>query len=184
MGNRLTRIYTRSGDDGTTGLGDGARVAKNDARIICMGEIDELNSALGLLLSEPDVVGEMRESLTRMQHRLFDLGGALCVPGAPLGLEPDTLELERAMDHCNTSLAPLKEFILPGGCRAAATCHLARTICRRAERALVTLDHAQAVPPSAIRFVNRLSDYLFVIARVLNQAAGVADVLWRARGPQ
>lgn len=183
MGHRLTRIYTRTGDAGTTGLGDGERIAKNADRIVAMGEVDELNSALGLLLAESAVAGEMRALLTRVQHRLFDLGGALCMRGAPLALEPETAQLERAMDDCNAGLAPLREFILPGGSRAAAICHLARTICRRAERALVTLDQASAIPASALQFVNRLSDYLFVIARVLNQEAGVADVLWQPRKP-
>ena len=179
MGNRLTRIYTRTGDDGTTGLGDGARVRKDDARVIAMGEIDELNCALGLLLTEAAVAGDMRTVLTWAQHRLFDLGAALCVPGAPLALETETLELEQAMDAYNAGLQPLKEFILPGGGRAAAVCHLARAIGRRAERALVTLDHGSAVPHSALKFVNRLSDYLFVIGRVLNRSAGMADVLWQ-----
>lgn len=178
MANRLTRIYTRTGDDGTTGLGDGARIRKDDARVIAMGEIDELNSVLGLLLTEAAVAGDMRTVLTWVQHRLFDLGGALCVPGAPLALEAETLELEQAMDTYNVELPPLKEFILPGGSRAAAVCHLARAICRRAERAVVALDHSGVVPPSALKFVNRLSDYLFVIARTLNRSAGVADVLW------
>lgn len=180
MGNRLTRIYTRTGDDGSTGLGDGARILKDDARVIAMGEIDELNCALGLLLTETAVGGDLRALLTRIQHRLFDLGGALSVPGAPLTLEAETLELEQAMDACNAELSPLKEFILPGGCRAAAICHLARAICRRAERALVALSRGSTVPPSALKFVNRLSDYLFVIARVLNRSAGVADVLWKS----
>lgn len=180
MGNRLTRIYTRTGDNGTTGLGDGARIRKDDARVIAMGEIDELNCALGLLLAEAAVAGELRNLLTSVQHRLFDLGGALCVPGAPLALEAETLELEQAMDAYNAELPPLKEFILPGGDRVAAVCHLARAICRRAERALVALDGSSAVPSSALKFVNRLSDYLFVIARILNASAGVADVLWQA----
>lgn len=179
MGNRLTRIYTRTGDDGTTGLGDGTRIRKDNARVIGMGEIDELNCALGLLLTEAAVVGDMRAVLTRVQHRLFDLGGALCVPGAPLALEAETLELEQAMDAYNDELPPLKEFILPGGCRTAALCHIARATCRRSERALAALDHFSAVPPTALKFVNRLSDYLFVIARILNRSAGVADVLWQ-----
>lgn len=180
MGNRLTRIYTRTGDDGTTGLGDGTRIRKDDARVIAMGEVDELNCALGLLLTEAAVTGDMRTVLTWVQHRLFDLGAALCVPGAPLGLESETLELEQAMDACNAELPPLKEFILPGGCGAAAVCHLARAICRRAERAMVAADEGSALPPTALKFVNRLSDYLFVIARILNRSAGVADVLWQA----
>lgn len=180
MANRLTRIYTRTGDAGTTGLGDATRVAKDDARVIAMGEIDEANSALGVLLAEEAVTGAMAALLTRIQHRLFDLGGALCIPGAALALDAETLELEQAMDAYNAELPALREFILPGGTRAAAICHLARAICRRAERALVTLDRSSAVPPSALKFVNRLSDYLFVIARMLNRSAGVADVLWQS----
>lgn len=180
MANRLTRIYTRSGDDGSTGLGDGTRVGKDNTRIVALGEVDELNSALGLLLTQAAVSGEMRALLTRTQHRLFDLGGALCMPGAPLALDAEVLELEQAIDAYNAELTPLKEFILPGGAHPAAVCHLARATCRRAERALVALDRGGAVPTSAVKFVNRLSDYLFVIARVLNHSEGVADVLWQS----
>lgn len=180
MSQRLTRIYTRTGDAGTTGLADGSRLPKDDARIVALGEIDELNSALGVLLAETDLPGEMRALLTRVQHRLFDLGGALSLPGSDVALDAATAELELAMDRANAVLGPLKEFILPGGCRAAALCHLGRTACRRAERALVALDRGAAVPPTALKFINRLSDYLFVMARWSNREAGVPDVLWQS----
>ena len=169
MGNRLSKIYTRTGDSGTTGLGDGTRVAKDSARVTAYGTIDEANCAIGLVLaSAPEQVpDDIRELLTTVQHQLFDLGGELCIPGHAAIFDADIDALERALDAHNAELPPLKEFILPGGGEAAARCHLARTIVRRAERATVTLAHHDPVRPQAIGYLNRLSDLLFVLARVL-----------------
>ena len=178
MGNRLTKIYTRTGDDGTTGLGDGKRVAKDSARVSAYGTVDELNSALGVVLAQP-LPDALRDALTEVQHELFDLGGELCIPGSEMIQEADIVRLERRLDGFNEDLPPLKDFILPGGGAAAAHCHLARTICRRAERELVTLSHHDAVRSEAIRYLNRLSDLLFVLARVLARADGNGEVLWR-----
>lgn len=178
MGHRLSKIYTRTGDDGTTGLGDGTRVPKDHARVEAFGTVDELNSVLGLLLCE--ALGEnVRAALTRIQHTLFDLGGELCIPGRSVLAEAEVTALENQLDRLNEDLAPLKEFILPGGARAAALCHLARTVCRRAERRVYTLSRAEPVSPVSLKFLNRLSDLLFVMARALNQASGVPDVLWQ-----
>jgi len=178
MGHRLTKIYTRTGDDGTTGLGDGTRVPKDQARVEAFGTVDELNSVLGLLLCElPD--GEMHAALTRIQHTLFDLGGELCIPGRSVLTELQVTELENLLDRLNADLAPLKEFILPGGTRHAALCHLARSVCRRAERRVYTLSRTEAVSPVTLKYLNRLSDLLFVMARAANQASGTADVLWQ-----
>ncbi|MGA9422360.1 MAG: cob(I)yrinic acid a,c-diamide adenosyltransferase [Rhodanobacteraceae bacterium] len=178
MGNRLSRIYTRTGDDGTTGLGDGTRVAKDSARVAAYGTVDELNSAIGVVLAceLPDTTAEM---LTQIQHDLFDLGGELCVPGMALIEDADVTRLEHTLDQCNEGLPALKEFILPGGGMAAAQCHVARTVCRRAERVLVTLSHEAAVRPQATHYLNRLSDLLFVIARLLAREAGHGEVLWQ-----
>jgi cob(I)alamin adenosyltransferase len=178
MGFRLTRIYTRTGDDGSTGLADGSRVPKDDTRIEAIGAIDELNSALGLLLAE-SLPGEIRSALERVQHTLFDLGGELAVPGRSVLDKQQVTDLEQFLDQLNTRLDPLREFILPGGTRAAALCHLARSICRRAERRLVTLGRHATVAPVGRHFLNRLSDLLFVIARDLNRASGSADVPWQ-----
>ena len=178
MGKRLTRIYTRTGDDGTTGLTDGSRVPKDDPRIEAIGAVDELNSGIGVLLCEslPD---EIRDCLTGIQHRLFDLGGELSIPGYSL-LRADQVEyLEQRLDEMNAELPMLEEFILPGGCEAAAVCHLARTVCRRAERRLITLAGEEDINPVCIQYLNRLSDLLFVMARSLNRAAQQPDVLWR-----
>ncbi len=178
MGHRLTKIYTRTGDDGTTGLGDGTRVPKDHARVEAFGTVDELNSVLGLLLCElPD--DEMHSALTRIQHRLFDLGGELCIPGRSVIAEAQVTELENILDRLNADLAPLKEFILPGGTRGAALCHLARTVCRRAERRVYTLSRSETVSPVSLKYLNRLSDLLFVVARALNQAGGTPDALWK-----
>ena len=178
MGHRLTKIYTRTGDDGTTGLGDGTRVPKDHLRGEAFGSVDELNSVLGLLLCE--LPGdEMRATLTRIQHTLFDLGGELCVPGRSVLAEVQVTDLENILDQLNADLAPLKEFILPGGTRAAALCHLARTVCRRAERRVYTLSRSEPVSPVTLKYLNRLSDLLFVMARAMNQASGVPDVLWQ-----
>ena len=180
MGNRLSKIYTRTGDQGSTGLGDGRRVDKDDVRIEAIGAVDELNSALGLLLTE-SLPAAVRECLTHAQHMLFDLGGELSMPGHAL-LTPDAAtQLERTLDDFNGALPPLKEFILPGGNAAAATCHLARTICRRAERRAITLARAEAVNAAVLVYLNRLSDLLFVIARVLARADGGSEVLWQSR---
>jgi cob(I)alamin adenosyltransferase len=177
MGNRLSRIYTRTGDDGTTGLGDGARVSKDSARVTAYGTVDETNSALGVVLA-CELPEPVRETLTRVQHQLFDLGGELCIPGHAAIEDADVEALEATLDRFNADLPALKDFILPGGGMAAAQCHLARTICRRAEREVVTLSHHDAVRPQAIRYLNRLSDLLFVLARVLARASGHGEVLW------
>ena len=178
MGNRLSKIYTRTGDDGTTGLGDGSRVAKDSARVAAYGTVDEANSAIGLLLATtmPD---DVRALLTTVQHQLFDLGGELCIPGHAAIADADVDALERHLDHYNDGLPPLKDFILPGGGEAAARCHLARTIVRRAEREAVTLSRHEPVRPEAVRYLNRLSDLLFVLARVLARADGHGEVLWK-----
>ena len=178
MGNRLSKIYTRTGDGGTTGLGDGTRVAKDSARVEAYGTVDEANSALGLVLAA-ELPDEVRALLTRIQHQLFDLGGELCIPGHAAITDADIAALEDALDGFNDALPPLREFILPGGGEAAARCHLARTIVRRAERATVTLAREEAVRPEAVRYLNRLSDLLFVLARVLARASGHGEVLWR-----
>lgn len=178
MGNRLTRIYTRTGDDGTTGLGDGSRTPKDAMRIEAMGAVDELNSAIGVLLAN-DLDDTSRSTLTDIQHSLFDLGGELSMPGASVITDDRVMVLEDRMDTMNDGLAPLKEFILPGGSSAAAACHLARAICRRAERRLHSLSKTDTVNPASIRFVNRLSDLLFVLARHINKDAAIADVFWQ-----
>jgi cob(I)alamin adenosyltransferase len=177
MGNRLSKIYTRTGDDGTTGLGDGSRVSKDSARVSAYGTVDEANSAIGLLLAAPMDDG-IRTLLTSVQHQLFDLGGELCIPGHAAIEDADVDRLERELDRYNADLPPLKNFILPGGGEAAARCHLARTVVRRAERETVTLSHHDSVRPQAIRYLNRLSDLLFVLARVLARADGQGEVLW------
>ena len=178
MGNRLSRIYTRTGDDGTTGLGDGSRVAKDDPRVEAYGTVDEANSALGLVLAAgvPDAIGAL---LTSVQHQLFDLGGELCIPGHAAIAADDIDALEQALDAFNADLPALREFILPGGGEAAARCHLARTVVRRAERATVTLARAERVREEPIRYLNRLSDLLFVLARVLARADGHGETTWR-----
>jgi cob(I)alamin adenosyltransferase len=178
MGNRLTRIYTRTGDDGTTGLGDGSRTPKDAMRIEAMGAVDELNSAIGVLLAN-DLDDTSRSTLTDIQHSLFDLGGELSMPGASVITDDRVMVLEDRMDTMNDGLAPLKEFILPGGSSAAAACHLARAICRRAERRLHSLSKTDTVNPASIRFLNRLSDLLFVLARHINKDAAIADVFWQ-----
>lgn len=178
MGNRLSRIYTRTGDDGTTGLGDGSRTRKDSARVNAYGTVDEANSAIGLLLAS-DLPDGVRDLLTAIQHQLFDLGGELCIPGHAAISDEDVDRLEAHLDRHNADLPPLKDFILPGGGEAAARCHLARTIVRRAERETVTLSCTEAVRPQAVRYLNRLSDLLFVLARVLARASGHGEVLWR-----
>ena len=177
MGNRLSKIYTRTGDDGSTGLGDGSRTGKDALRVEAFGTVDEANSAIGVLLAV-ELPGDVRQLLTRIQHQLFDLGGELCIPGHAAIFDADIDALEAQVDHYNADLPPLKEFILPGGGDAAARCHIARTVVRRAERDAVTLSHHDAVRPEAIRYLNRLSDLLFVLARVLARAGGHGEVLW------
>lgn len=178
MGHRLSKITTRTGDAGETGLGDGARVAKDNPRIAALGDVDELNSALGMVLAE-DVPENLRLVFSEVQHDLFDLGGELSIPGHRLVKAEQVQRLERQLEAWNADLPPLKEFILPGGSRAAAAAHLARTVCRRAERSIVALGQKQAVSEHARQYLNRLSDLLFVAGRVLNRAAGSGDVQWR-----
>jgi len=178
MGNRLSKIYTKTGDDGTTGLGDGSRIAKDSARVAAYGTVDEANSAIGLVLA-CDIAQDIAALLTTAQHQLFDLGGELCIPGHAAIFDADVAALEQALDAYNDPLPPLKDFILPGGGEAAARCHLARTIVRRAERETVTLARHEPVRPEAIRYLNRLSDLLFVLARVLARASGHGEVLWK-----
>jgi cob(I)alamin adenosyltransferase len=184
MGNRLSKIYTRTGDDGTTGLGDGSRVRKDTARVEAFGTVDELNSAIGVLLAVPDLPDPIAECLTAVQHELFDLGGELCIPGTTVVSADQVARLEGVLDGFNAELPPLKEFILPGGGPAAAACHLARTIARRAERRAWTLAAQEPVNPEALRYLNRLSDLLFVLARALARHERGGEVLWRRkRGP-
>ena len=177
MGHRLSKIATRTGDDGTTGLGDGSRTDKDALRVQAMGDVDELNSHIGVLLCEqlPD---ELRQELITIQHDLFDLGGELCIPGFTLIQESQVLRLDELLAKYNATLPPLSEFILPGGSRAAAQAHICRTVCRRAERSIVSLGKAETLNPQPRQFVNRLSDLLFVLSRVLNRFAGGSDVLW------
>ncbi|HEX5693416.1 MAG TPA: cob(I)yrinic acid a,c-diamide adenosyltransferase [Arenimonas sp.] len=177
MGNRLSKIYTRTGDDGSTGLGDGTRVAKDSARVTAYGTVDEANSAIGVVLA-CDIPDDIRQVLVAVQHQLFDLGGELCIPGHAAIHDADIDRLEAHLDGFNAALPPLKDFILPGGGLAAAHCHLARTICRRAERETVTLSHHDAVRAEAIRYLNRLSDLLFVLARVLARNSGHGETTW------
>lgn len=177
MGNRLSKIYTRTGDDGSTGLGDGARVGKDSLRVTAYGTVDEANSTIGLLLAA-DVPDDIRDLLTTVQHQLFDLGGELCIPGHAAIEDADIERLEQQLDHYNDDLPPLKDFILPGGGEAAARCHIARTVVRRAERETVALSRVEDVRPQAVRYLNRLSDLLFVLARVLARASGHGEVLW------
>ena len=179
MGNRLSKIYTRTGDDGTTGLGDGSRVPKDDARVEAYGSVDECNSAIGVVLAEPGLPAEIRELLMTVQHELFDLGGELCIPGHRAIQAAQVAQLEKALDAFNEQLPPLKEFILPGGGTAAAACHLARAICRRAERRSWTLARTQTVAAEPLQYLNRLSDLLFVIARVLARQESGSEVLWK-----
>jgi cob(I)alamin adenosyltransferase len=182
MGHRLSKIYTRTGDAGTTGLGDGSRTAKNSPRVAAMGDVDELNSLIGVILCEP-LPDDVRELFVGIQHDLFDLGGELSIPGSVLLKDTQPAHLETAIDRYNADLGPLKEFILPGGNRAAALTHLARTVCRRAERVTVELTAEETVSDAVRQYLNRLSDLLFVLGRWLNRAAGGGDVLWqRNRG--
>ncbi len=183
MGNRLSKIYTRTGDDGDTGLGDGTRVRKDDARVEAFGTVDELNSLIGLLLTKKLPAKQIEQTLIDVQHRLFDVGGELSIPDYMTLTAHHVEALESCLDTLNAELAPLKEFILPGGCTEAAICHLARTVCRRAERRLVSLAALETVNPESLCYLNRLSDLLFVMARSLNRQAGHPDVLWKHERP-
>jgi cob(I)alamin adenosyltransferase len=178
MGHRLSKITTRTGDAGETGLGDGSRLPKDSPRIAVLGDIDELNSALGLVLAEelPEPVSQV---LRDVQQDLFDVGGEISIPGHSMVTESQVARLEQALESWNRDLAPLKEFILPGGSRAAAGAHLARTVCRRAERSVVALGRRESVSDAIRQYLNRLSDLLFVAGRALNRHAGRSDVQWR-----
>lgn len=178
MKHRLSRITTRTGDQGTTGLGDGTRISKDSLRIHALGEVDELNSCLGVLLCEP-LPEEVRTLLTRIQHDLFDLGGELCVPGSTLLKEESLAQLDEAIAHHNATLPPLREFILPGGTRPAAEAHVCRAVARRAERGVVMLAADEPMGPRPVQYLNRLSDLLFVLARVLNRQEGGGETLWK-----
>jgi len=178
LGHRLSKITTRTGDSGETGLGDGSRIGKNSPRVAALGDVDELNSAIGVLLGET-IPATMREVLEGVQHDLFDLGGDLSIPGRATVSEGQVRRLEASLEEFNASLPPLKEFILPGGTRAAGLAHLARTVCRRAERSLVALASSEKVADEARAYLNRLSDLLFVFGRSLNREGGQGDVLWR-----
>ncbi len=179
MGHRLSKIYTRTGDDGTTGLGDGSRTAKESLRVEAYGTVDEANSCVGLVLAVPGVPAAVHACLTEVQHDLFDLGAELCIPGHRVVSEADVARLEARLDAFNEGLPPLKEFILPGGGPAAAACHLARTVARRADRRAWALARTEAVAPEVLKYLNRLSDLLFVVARVLARHEQGGEVLWR-----
>ncbi len=177
MGHRLSRIYTRTGDEGSTGLGDGSRVDKDNLRIDAIGAVDELNSHIGMLASH-ELPGVIAGELTEIQHDLFDIGGELSMPGCSVLPDQQVARLERRLDELNADLESLKDFILPGGCRAAAVCHIARAVCRRAERRVVSLAATEMVNKASLCYLNRLSDLLFVMARSLNRQKGFGDVLW------
>lgn len=179
MGHRLSKIYTKTGDDGTTGLGDGSRVAKDSLRVEAYGTVDELNSFIGLLRAEISDDHTMQPLLSRIQHELFDLGGELCIPNFILIKEEAITRLEQAIDAMNENLPPLKDFILPAGGKAASTCHIARSVCRRAERRVLSLSQAETISMLGLKYLNRLSDYLFVAARVLAREHGGTEVLWQ-----
>ncbi len=181
MSQRLTKIVTRTGDDGTTGLGDGARVGKDALRVAVMGEIDELNCAIGCVLAEPLPAG-VHDALGTVQNDLFDLGGEVCIPGRSALRDAHVEQLDRRIEALREPLPPLREFVLPGGTRAAAACHLARAVCRRAERALVALHRSEGVSALSVKYLNRLSDLLFLAARAINFAARQAEPMWRPGG--
>ena len=180
MGNRLSKIYTRTGDDGTTGLGDGSRVRKDDARVEAYGTVDEANSAIGVVVATPGLPAVITRHLVEIQHDLFDLGGELCVPGLELLRASQVTRLEEWLDALNEDLPPLRDFILPGGGPAAAACHVARTVCRRAERRTLSLAAESNVRPEVLQYLNRLSDLLFVVCRVLSRHERGSEILWRA----
>lgn len=177
MGNRLSKIYTRTGDDGTTGLGDGSRTQKDSLRVEAYGTVDELNSALGVLIAQLEDAN-LCSVLLDVQHDLFDLGGELCIPGTEMIGDRHTKRLENELDRLNADLPPLKDFILPGGSTAAAQAHFARTVCRRSERRVIALARHEEVNEPVIKYLNRLSDLLFVVARTIARASGVGEILW------
>ena len=179
MGHRLSKIYTKTGDNGTTGLGDGSRVAKDHLRVEAYGTVDELNSFIGLLRAELSEDHTIQITLSKIQHELFDLGGELCIPNFILIKEEAVQHLEHCIDFLNENLPPLKDFILPAGGKAASTCHIARSVCRRAERRVFSLSHEESISPLALQYLNRLSDYLFVAARILAREHGGTEVLWQ-----
>lgn len=183
MGHRLSKIYTRTGDDGTTGLGDGSRINKDSTRIETIGAIDELNSLIGLLIAS-SLPPEISSLLTHIQHELFEIGGELSVPGREVITSDEIQYLEDALDTYNANLKSLKEFVLPGGTQMAAFCHIARSVCRRAERRIITLNREETVSTNTIRYLNRLSDLLFVLARSLNASQNKPDVLWQPKAKQ
>jgi cob(I)alamin adenosyltransferase len=178
MGNRLSKIATRTGDKGTTGLGDGTRVDKDALRVHAMGDVDELNSHIGLLLCEP-LPADLREELISIQHDLFDMGGELCIPGFTMITVAQVARLDMLLEKYNADLPALKDFILPAGSRAAAQAHVCRTVCRRAERMIVSLGKIDQLNDTPRQYMNRLSDLLFVLSRVLNRFGGGSDVLWQ-----
>jgi cob(I)alamin adenosyltransferase len=181
VGHRLSKIYTRTGDDGTTGLANGERIDKCDDRVEAFGDVDETNSAIGLVLAEPTLPASVRGSLTRIQHELFEIGAELAMPGYTRITAEHVLALEQDLDALNAALPPLKEFVLPGGNRTAAACHLARTVCRRAERRAWAAARHVALNSESLRYLNRLSDLLFVVARVLARQNGGEETLWQRR---
>lgn len=178
MGNRLSKIATRTGDQGTTGLGDGSRTDKDSLRVHAIGDVDELNSHIGLLLCE-ELPNGLADELLQIQHDLFDLGGEICIPGYQLVTDQHVANLDFLLEKHNANLPSLQEFILPGGSRSAALAHVCRTVCRRAERVLVSLGKAEQIHPQPRQYLNRLSDLMFVLSRVLNRFSGDGDVLWR-----
>lgn len=178
MGNRLSQIVTRTGDNGTTGMANGTRIHKDNPRIEAIGEVDELNSQIGALLAE-ELPQDVWDCFSQVQHELFDLGGELSMPDHSCMTEAHVKRLELQVEAWNKNLPPLKDFILPGGCRAAAVCHVARAMCRRAERRVVTLAKTETLSPLVLQYLNRLSDLLFVACRVINRAAGKSDVMWQ-----
>ena len=180
MGNRLTKVYTRTGDQGTTGLADGSRVAKNDPRVHCMGEVDELNACIGIALSQLED-GPAQQVLFAVQHDLFDIGAELCQPGKQLITDEYVAGLETSADEFNAGLSELKEFILPGGSQAVSSLHLARTVCRRVERALVELNEQEPVNQVTCRYINRLSDLLFIVSRAQADDDGSGEVYWNSK---
>lgn len=181
MGNRLSKIYTRTGDDGSTGLGDGTRVSKDAARVEAYGSTDEANAQVGVLRASLPATHEAQIMLEHIQHDLFDVGGELCIPGYTLVTQAYIDRLEKAIDAINADLPPLKDFILPGGSLPAAQAHVVRTVCRRAERRTFTLSQFESINPLALQYLNRLSDYFFVLARQLAREEGGQEVLWRKR---
>jgi len=181
MGNRLSKIYTRTGDDGTTGLGTGDRTSKDSQRVEVFGTVDELNSAIGVVLASDNFDADLSDCLTRIQRQLFDLGGELCIPGTTIITADAVAGLEKILDELNADLPPLKDFLLPGGCQEAASCHIARTICRRAERRAWSLARDEDVNEYTLKYLNRLSDLLFVIARTINRRAQCEEPLWGQR---